>query len=260
MNKPKILVLDIETAPILGSVWALWDQNVGLNQIERDWFILSFAAKWLDEPASKIIYRDQRKSKNIENDKALLKEVWKLMDESDIILTQNGRRFDTRKLNARFVLNGMKPPSPYKQIDTLVIAKKHFALTSNKLEYMTNKLCVKYKKLKHAKFSGFELWKECLNGNQEAWKEMELYNKNDILSLEELYHILAPWDNSINFNLYNNSDSFTCNCGSEDVTMRGYAYTAAGKFARFVCKKCGTWSRSGKNLFSKDKKESLRRK
>jgi hypothetical protein len=267
-KKPKVLIIDIETAPILGHVWALWDQNVGLNQIERDWFILSYSAKWLETedksivygPHRKIMYRDQRGKRNIENDKQLLKEVWKLMDEADVLLTQNGNKFDIKKLNARFVMNGMKPPSGFKKIDTLVMAKKHFALTSNKLEYMTDKLCTKYKKSKHKKFSGFDLWKECLAGNIEAWQEMELYNKQDVLSLEELFHILAPWDTTVNFNLYHNRDEFVCNCGSHEFTKRGYAYTNVGQFQRYVCNKCGAWSRSAVNLFSKDKRESLRRK
>lgn len=38
---------------------------------------------------------------------------------------------------------------------------------------MTDKLCVKYKKLNHSKFPGMELWRECLKGNSEAWTEME---------------------------------------------------------------------------------------
>ena len=36
-TSPKVLVYDIETAPILGHVWRLWDQNVGLNQIVSDY-------------------------------------------------------------------------------------------------------------------------------------------------------------------------------------------------------------------------------
>src|SRR5690606_7750710 len=123
---PKILFLDIETAPILAYVWNLWDQDVGLNQIKSDWFILAWAAKWLGDPASKIIYRDQSRAKNIEDDSQILREMWKLLDEADIIVTQNGKAFDEKKLNARFILNGMKPPSSFKHIDTAQIAKKKF--------------------------------------------------------------------------------------------------------------------------------------
>lgn len=255
---PKILVLDIETSPILGYVWGLFDQNVGLNQINKDWHVLSFAAKWLGE--KKIFYMDQRNEKNIENDKKLLVAVWKLLDEADIVLTQNGVRFDIKKLNARFVLNGMQPPSSFKNIDTLKIAKKNFAFTSNKLEYMTKQLCTKYKKLTRGKFSGFELWRQCLAGNAAAWKEMEKYNKNDILSLEELYGKLQAWDNSINFNIYNDEvTEHICRCGSKEHIKKGYRYTTVGKYQRYKCLKCGAESQDKVNLLSKEKRASLKK-
>lgn len=252
----KVLLLDIETAPVLGYVWGLWDQNIGLNQIKSDWHLLSWSAKWLD--SSKVMYMDQRREKNVENDKRILQGIWSLLDEADVIVTQNGKDFDAKKLNARFIMNGMKPPSSYKHIDTLKIAKKHFGFTSNKLEYMTDKLCTKYKKLKHTKYPGFEMWKECLAGNLDAWREMEKYNKYDVLSLEELYKKLIPWDNGVNFNLYSDDTGVVCKCGSTSLKRYGYAFTATGKFQRYVCKTCGTETRDRKNLFSDEKKQSLK--
>lgn len=259
-KKPKVLVFDIETAPMLGYVWGLWDNNVALNQLHSDWYVLSWSAKWLGDPPSKVMYEDQRTSKNIEDDKKILKEIWNLLDQADVVVTQNGKKFDQKKLNARFVMNGMQPPSSYKHIDTLQIAKRHFGFTSNKLEYMTDRLCKKYKKLKHAKFSGFELWKECLAGNMAAWREMEKYNKYDVLSLEELYGILIPWDNTVDFNLYTDEAHYTCRCGSTKFRECGFHYTQTGKYQKYACKSCGTETRSSENLFSKAKRKSLRRR
>jgi hypothetical protein len=258
VDRPKVLIYDIETAPIMSYVWSLWDQNVGLNQIESDWHILSWSAKWLDDPASKIMYMDQRNAKNIEDDKAILKGIWKLLDEADIVITQNGKRFDQKKLNARFILNGFQPPSSYKHIDTKQIAKKHFGFTSNRLEYMSDKLCTSYKKQKHSKFPGFEMWKECMSGNLEAWKEMEEYNRYDVLALEELYVKLIPWDNSINFNLYHDEDKVVCKCGHDKFSKNGFYYTSSGKFQKYKCKSCGHETRSKTNEFSKEKRKSLR--
>lgn len=258
MNKPKILLLDIETAPMLGYVWGLWDNNIALNQLKQDWYILAWAAKWLDEPEDKIIYQDQRNAKNIEDDSKLLKGIWKLMDEADIIVTQNGKHFDEKKLNARFIIHGFPPPSSYKHVDTKLIASRKFGFTSNKLEYMTSKLCKKYKKLQHKKFPGQELWTECLKGNKQAWKEMELYNKYDVLSLEELYKKMRPWDNSVNYNIYHDSAAHNvCACGSTSFKKNGYKFTASGKYQRYKCNQCGSESRDKINLFSKDKKASL---
>lgn len=252
----KILVFDIETAPILGYVWGLWDNNVALNQIHSDWYVLSWSAKWLDE--KKVMYQDQRNAPSIENDKKILSKIWALLDEADVVITQNGKHFDVKKLNARFVQHGFKPPSSYKHIDTFLLAKKHFGFTSNKLEYMTDKLCRKYKKLKTTKFTGFELWKECLAGNQKAWKEMERYNKQDVLALEELYKKLIPWDSSVNFALFSEGEAPICSCGSTEFKKRGYFYTSVGKYQRYKCKKCGAETRERDNLFSKEKTKSLR--
>jgi len=83
-----------------------------------------------------------------------------LLDQADILITQNGQAFDSPKINTRFILNGMKPPSPYKHLDTYKIAKKVASFTSNSLEYLTDKLCIKYKKLAHAKFPGMLLWRK----------------------------------------------------------------------------------------------------
>lgn len=255
---PKVLIFDIETAPMLGYVWSLWENNVSLDQLHSDWHVLSWSAKWLDDAPSKIMYQDQRKAKDVSDDKKLLKGIWDLLDEADVVITQNGKAFDHKKLNARFIYHGFQPPSSYKHIDTMIIAKKHFAFTSNKLAYMSDKFCKKYKKLKPTKFPGFSMWLECLAGNIAAWKEMEKYNKYDVLALEELYYKLIPWDNTIDFSLYNDDLAPVCSCGSKDFKENGYAYTSMGRYKRYKCKRCGSESRGKTNLLGKDKRKNLR--
>lgn len=253
---PRILLMDIETAPMIAYVWSLWDQNIGLNQIKSDWHILSWAAKWLHEPPT--MYMDQRDEKDISNDKRILKVIWKLLNAADIVITQNGVGFDKKKLNARFILNGMKPPAPYKMIDTFIMAKKHFGFTSNKLEYLSDKLNKKNKKLvKKRKYAGFELWSECLKGNRTAWNEMKQYNKLDVLALEEVYSKIYPWDNSINFNMYKETEELECACGCKSFYRDGFHFLSSGKYQRYKCKNCGAVSRSKINLMTKEKRQSL---
>lgn len=253
---PKILVLDIETAPILAHVWGLFDQNIGLNQIEKEWHVMCWAAKWIG--SKEVYYHDQSKAKKVEDDAEILKIIWSLMDEADFILSQNGKKFDERKLNARFAQIGLPPPSSFRHIDTLVIAKKYFSFTSNKLEWMTSKFNKKYKKLKHKKFPGMELWTECLKRNEKAWAEMKKYCIYDILSLEELYlNTLRKWDKSINFNSFSADFVNRCTCGSTAFKDKGYRYTNAGKFIKQVCKQCGLERQSKVNLLSKEKRKAL---
>lgn len=257
---PKILLFDLETAPILGFVWSLWENNVALNQIKSDTHLLSFSAKWLGDPESKIMYFDQRDAKNVEDDKKLLEYLWELIDQADVTITQNGVKFDHKRLNARFILNGMKPPSNCRKIDTMQLAKRHFAFTSNKLEYLSNNLCKSFKKLKTKKFQGFELWKACLSGNIQAWNEMRDYNKMDVLALEELYKKLAPWDNTVNLSAYSVAlgKDYVCSCGNKSFQSKGLRYTNSGVYQRRVCKSCGKEHRSLKNLFTKEQKEKIK--
>jgi hypothetical protein len=260
MYKAKILLFDIETAPILSYVWGIWDQNVGLNQISKDSHILSWAAKWHD-PEGKInypmLYADQRAAKDIENEKEMLKGMWSLLDAADIVITQNGKRFDIKRLNARFMIHGMGRPSNYRQIDTLQEAKKHFAFTSNKLEYLAKILKCESKKLTKRKFAGFELWTECLVGNKEAWKEMEKYNKQDVTVLEEVYIKLRPWIDVINFSVFHGEN--VCSCGSKHFISKGVHATNSGIFKRFKCKACGKPSYEKQNLLTPEKRKSLRK-
>lgn len=248
---PKVLFLDIETAPILAHVWSIWQQNVSLQQVERDWFVMSWAAKWLD--AKEVLYDDNRAEQNVHDDKRLLRGIWQLLDEADIIVTQNGKMFDEKKLRARFIQHGFQPPSSYRHIDTKQLASKHFGFTSNKLEYLADKLCGQ-KKSKHQKFPGFELWLECLRGNKEAWREMERYNKQDVIVLEQLYKKLSPWVKTVDFGVYAKEDARLCSCGSTSFWKNGYKWTDGGKYSRYRCKSCGKEQYGTTNLLPKPKR------
>ena len=209
---PKVLLFDIELFPMEAYIWSIWQDRVGLEMLKTDWSVLSYAAKWLD--GDEIFYEDVQGQRDLRDDSKVLKGIWKLLDECDIAVGHNSASFDVKKLNARFAQNGMKPPSTYRQLDTKKMAKKAFSHTSNKLSYLTDKYCAEFKKLSHGKFPGFSLWRECLEGNPEAFKELKKYNEYDVLSLEELFKKLLPWDSSINFSIYNESNEPICTRGS----------------------------------------------
>jgi DNA polymerase elongation subunit (family B) len=236
--KQRVLVLDIETAPLEAYVWGLKDQNIGLSQIKTDWHVMAWSAKWLDAPVSEMVYRDLRHGPK-GNDRRLLLEMHKLLDEADIVLTQNGKEFDAKKLNARFIYHGIKPPSPYRHLDTYLIIKSVAAFTSNKLEYLTSKLCTKYKKLTHGKFPGMSLWIECLNGNLQAWNEMRRYNIQDVLSLEEFYNKIKAWAPKNAPRVY--EEQAQCRMCGSTTERRGFNHNRT-KY-RIVCKSatCGAW-------------------
>lgn len=259
MSKPKILIADIETLPLEVWTWGLFDQNIGLNQVKSDWTVLSWSAKWLGE--KKVMYDDVRNDKP-RDDRRVLNGIWKLLDQADIVIWHYGSAFDHKKLNARFILNGFRPPSPYQQIDTKKLASKTFGFTSNKLEYLTDKLNKKYKKSGHRKYPGFEMWKQCMLGNVSAYNEMRAYNKLDVLSLEEMYLKIIPWHNPLDFRVYDDKTRPECKtCGCTKLHARGFEHTKAGRFRRYQCTGCGAWQSergSKNNLLSPEKKAALK--
>lgn len=257
-NTPKIVIVDIETAPMESYHWALWDQNISLDQIQLEWTILSFSAKWLGN--DKVIYKDTggRGVAKVRDDKQLLVELWKILDEADIVVAQNGQAFDIKKINARMLMADMKPYSPIKIIDTMLAAKKHFSFTSNKLAWLSEHL-TSAKKSEHKTFPGFELWTECLKDNPKAWIEMKKYNCIDTIATEELYLKLRPWiEGHPNVAAYSSLETMMCpKCGSDKVQKRGRAITQTGEYHRFQCKDCGGWSRSRYTTNTKNKRNSL---
>jgi len=260
MNKPRVLILDIETFGLVVETWGIWDQKILPEQVLKDWCIASWAAKWLGDPPEKMMYMDNRDRKDPRNDERIVKGMHKLLNEADIIVTQNGKAFDIKRLNARFAFYDLTATSPYKHFDTKRTAKNKFGFTSNSLKELCKYLHIKYQKSDHKNFPGRELWRQCEAKNLEAWKEMEKYNKIDVLATEEVYKKLEPWDNSINHSIYTNLEEVTCNCGSKRLQKRGYQRTTACVYQRYQCQDCGAWTKGRNNLLSKEQKENIRRK
>lgn len=244
---PKILFLDIETLPLESYTWGTFDQNVSLDQIKTEWSILSYAAKYKDE---KRIYYNSTGGHgrgNVRRDNKLLRELWTLLDSADIVVAQNGKRFDIKKINARMLMAGIRPYSPVRVVDTMLAARAAAAFTSNKLAWLSQYL-TDSPKSQHKLFPGFELWLECMADNPKAFKELKLYNIQDIVSLEKLYIRLLPWiQGHPNMGVY--SEVACCpNCGSKNVQRRGYAVLQQGKYHRIHCQDCGKWSREKQML------------
>lgn len=234
----KVLILDIETSPMEVYTWGLYKQRISPNNVIKDWACLSWAAKWLCD--SKIVSKSVNiREASAREDYRIIVDIWKLLDEADIVIAHNAKRFDIRKLNARFLQNGLKPPMPYQVIDTLVESRKAFAFSSNKLDYISNLVDGPAKDE-----TTFDLWKRCVTGDKEALKEMEEYNRQDIVVLEDVYFAIRPWIKSHpNMGLYVESVEPVCpNCGNTDLTWRGHYYTQAGRYRAFRCY-CGAIGR-----------------
>jgi hypothetical protein len=203
--------------------------------------MLSFSYKWLGEKAiyTKALCDYPLYKSNLENDFFLIKDLHKLFDEADILIAHNGDKFDIKKANARFIRYGMKPPAPWKSIDTCKAARKYFSFESNKL----NDLGVYLGVGKKMANTGFDLWRRTMAGEQKAWNQMKQYNRRDVLLLERVYEHLRPYmATHPNLGLY--QDRPCCPvCQSMDVQRRGIIVSAARKYTRYQCQGCGAWNK-----------------
>jgi hypothetical protein len=246
--------MDIETSPMLMYRWGIFDDGNGaIDQIYRDWHILTWAARWLGkaETMSDSMRHDPAYVPWSDDDSRPVKSLWKLFDEADWVIGHNLDRFDIKKMNARFMLHDLPQPSPYKTIDTLKIARSRFAFTSNKLDYLGQKLCGR-RKVQH---QGHALWRGCLAGDADCWTTMLKYNVGDIDLQEQVYFKLRGWDKRHpNFGIYSNAQETVCTvCGSTNLTrLEKTIKTNVSEFPGYQCGKCGHAMRTRKNIRSPD--------
>lgn len=244
MDKPRILILDIETQAALVETFGLWNQNIGIKQIRVPVRVICFAAQWWGK--KKIMFHAEW----LGGKEAMLQAAWDLLNKADYVVGWNSKKFDLPHLRGEFLVAGMKPPAPHKDVDLMLVAKRNFRLMSNKLDWYAQQLGVGSK----IENGGMALWSTLSNPGsakdlREAQKLMARYNKADVALTGELFDQMRPWANELNFGLFDDTDHVVCpSCGSDDLKREGYALTTAGKFQRRCCRDCGKWSRDAKRV------------
>ena len=248
----RILLLDIETAPHKAMVWNLRDKNpIPLERLMEPGYTLCWAAKWLGE---KEVMFSSVQNRGV---KAMLRRIHALLDKADAVIHFNGTSFDVPTLNGEFVKHGMKPPSPYKQIDLLRTCQKTFRLASNKLDYVLRYFGLG-QKVHH---KGMDLWIGCMHGVAEDWATMQRYNEGDVTELEKLYLHVRSWVRSHpNYAVFNPDTEHQCpTCGNANVQRRGTARALVNTYQRYQCKDCGTWSRTGMTMTTYEERKMILR-
>lgn len=224
--KPKILLLDIETAPATAYVWKLFDENIGLEQLISPSRMLCWGAKW---------YRGSYHSADERGDRvAMLSKLHDLLSAADAVVTFNGDKFDLPKINGEFVAAGLAPVVPVVSID-LRKTTKQLGYISGKLQFVSEHLGIGSK----IDTGGFELWAKVLAGDERSWAKMLRYNKQDVVLLEKLYTKLRPYIKT-HPKLHVGRERCPA-CGSAKVQRRGVRRTKAFLIERLNCQGCGSW-------------------
>jgi len=226
----RILLLDIETFPNLAYTFNLWNTTITNDKIITPGRTACWSAKWYGDRS--IYFSGLNESTELD----MVHRIHDLLSEADVVVHYNGKKFDIPTLNKEFLMLGLTPPKPYKQVDLYQVVKRNFRFASNKLDFVSQQLGIGTKT--HHK--GFDLWKGCMENRPDDWAVMKEYNINDTILLEKLYDKLIPWvPNPPNYNLF--SDISCCpSCGGVHFQKRGFTNTVRQR-QRYQCTDCGAW-------------------
>lgn len=236
MDKPKVLIWDLETA--------------GVNSFKADLSTITcFGYKWLGEKETHCLTVDQFAgwwNYGI-NDKPLVEEALKIMNQADMMVAHFGDKFDRRFFQGRVVIHGLTPPPPVKQRDTWRIAKTAFALSSNRLDALAMALDLKQRKHQKSRDEWPGWWLKAMAGCKKAIHDKAEYCKQDVRVLEKIYLRIRAYDNLNHPRLYSKLlHPLTCGmCGGRQTYRGGYAFVGKNKYRRMQCTEaaCQRWDR-----------------
>lgn len=237
VSETKILLFDIEASMAKVYAYDLFRPFISHKDIIEPARMIAFSAKWYGKKGTKF-YSEYHHSR-----REMLDAMHAFLDEADVVVGYNSKRYDTPYVTGELLAEGYTPPSPYKQVDLYQVVKKNSRFLSKKLDYVSERLLDDHKH----EYSMAEMWRIVDNPNTDEetrkreWNKMKRYAVKDTNLLEPLMDKLLPW---INLPHPRTEIENACrNCGSEDLERRGYALTLNGKYPRQKCRSCGTWQR-----------------
>ena len=233
--KPKRLFYDIETSYNIVKSWRIgFNINLNMEDIIQERAIITIAYKWEGEEDVTVLSWDKG------CDKKIIEDFVKVMSEADELVGHNVDRYDTKFIMARALKHNISVLPKYQSTDTLKLAKKHFMLNSNKLDYIAQYLGIGHK----TKHRGLEMWDDIiLRNDSKALEEMIEYNVQDVFLTEQVYHKLMEYSlPKVNHASKQTGDKHTCpQCGSDHAELHKTYISGTGTKTRLMnCLNCST--------------------
>ena len=257
-SAPKILILDLETAATVALTFGRFKVNLGQDNIvtEGGW-ILCASYCWLGEDKIHTLRLTRQEVLGCD-DSRIVAAFWELYEQADAIVAHNSQQFDHKVLQARSAFNGFPPLPTVKVLDTLILAKKHMRLPSNKLDSIGEYFGLGRK----IDNGGINLWKRVQSGDAQAMQEMVEYCEQDTELLTQVYlrlRAIGHAGSDFNAGLYHNDNKLRCRrCGSEHVHQTGRtSNTSMSIFTEFRCDDCGAVQRDRTSTTTKEKRSGL---
>lgn len=230
IDKPKVLILDIETKPTKAYVWRMWKENISQDQIIEPGGMICFSAKWFGQSGMEFYSQWEH------GQETMVRQAHRLLSECDAIVTYNGDKFDLPYLNTEFLLLRLPPVPPLTSIDVYKTVKYKFKFLSNRLGFIGPFLKVGAK----IKNAGFQLWVDVDNGKEIAQGKMQRYCQQDVRLLERVYKAIRPYIS--NHPHLGPTKAGACGaCSSPKTQSRGFRRTKSFLIQRIHCQACGAW-------------------
>ena len=238
-KKLKYLYWDLENSLMEGRFFRVRDENIPPHRITKHSHLLSIAWAFNDEEPQSL--RMTPEDVKTGNDLALVVKMIEMINESDVIVTYNGKRFDWGVLCTRALAYGLPPIKKVPHID-LFQDTKAFRFPSRSMQAVSMYLGLDGK----IATSGGMLWERCADWwnrteCEEALEEMEIYNRQDIVATRDLHYRLQGWGSTVNVgnvvNQLTEDDALRCvHCGSDKISeMNKMAFTASSSFPLYRC-------------------------
>jgi DNA polymerase III epsilon subunit-like protein len=176
------------------------------------------------------------------DDRKVCEALHAMLSSADVVIAHNGDRFDLPFVRGRMLIHGLPPLPPIVSVDTLKLARKHYLLNANSLDYLGKLLRVGGKR---ATPKG--LWLRVLQGDKAAICAMVAYCREDVRLLERVF--LKLRQHAAATHLHRGEKGRCPRCGSRRIQARGIHRTARGRgYARWQCGECGGWWRNARAL------------
>lgn len=240
MTKLRKAFWDIETSPNIGTFWRPGHKiSLSYDNIIQERTIL--CAAWTFDDDDTIYYSDKLKfNKGVPDDKAIVEDLAKAFEDVDILIHQNGDKFDLPWVNGRALYHGIPRIAPVRTLDILKIARKTFNLNSYRLDYLGEYLGVGNKIE-----TSYGLWKDVMAGDKRALNQMIEYNQQDVHLLREVYKKIEPYNDSVVIDNTIDEDNPVCPfCNSKHIQSRGRYLNLKTYRNRYQCRGCGKFLKS----------------
>jgi hypothetical protein len=189
-TKGNILYIDLEVSKSMMFNYGLKvpSQYINPDDLYRDFYIICWSASYVGKDTVWSECVTQKEAKKW-SDARILPRLRELMESADIIAGHNIDRFDIKKANTRFLLNGLEPVITKKTLDTLKIARSKFAFESNRLDYISQKLGLRPKE----DIRNSDWLKIVTTGNEATLKKVNRYCRGDVKSGKGILETLMKY-------------------------------------------------------------------